>query len=213
MALSAGLPFFTPEEYFHGQPHNPNFSLSGWNPSTYAHPPPPPAPPLLPSTSNAPELVIFVGSPASGKSTYFYRHFRPAGYEWVNQDTLKTRPKCLSVVEASLLEGRSVVVDNTNPSREVRREYLELVKRLGLGTKVRVAWFEADERTCRQNSVYRALKGEGREILPGIAFTMYHKGFVRPTVDEGELFVFKRLGLARARGGWRCLGGGRKWPC
>lgn len=187
MALSAGLPFFTPEEYFLGQPHDPNFTLSGWDPRTYAHPTPPSLPPLLPSASASPELVLFVGPPASGKSTYFARHFAPAQYAWVNQDTLKTRPRCLGAVEAALLEGRSVVVDNTNPSREVRREYVELVRRLGLGTKVRVGWFGADERTCRQNSVYRALKGVEREVLPGIAFTMYYKGFVRPTADEGKL--------------------------
>ena len=199
MALSAGLPFFTPEEYFLGQPHDPNFSLSGWDPRTYNHPTPPATPTLLPSTSPAPELVLFVGSPGAGKSTYFNRHFKPADYVWVNQDTLKTRPKCLSVVEASLLEGRSVVVDNTNPSREVRREYVELVRRLGLGTKVRVGWFEADERTCRQNSVYRALKDEEREVLPGIAFTMYHKGFKEPKVEEGKCRATSRRVAASKR--------------
>lgn len=188
MALSSGLPFETPEEYFLGQAADANFSLSGWDPRSYAHPTPPSAPALLPSISPTPELVLFVGSPASGKSTYFDRHFHPAGYAWVNQDTLKTRPKCLSTVEAALLEGKSVVVDNTNPSKEVRREYLDLVKRLGLGTKVRVGWFEADERTCRQNSVYRALAGGagGREILPGIAFVMFLKSFKPPVVEEGQ---------------------------
>lgn len=36
------------------------------------------------------ELVIFCGSPGSGKSTFYWNHLRPLGYERVNQDILKT---------------------------------------------------------------------------------------------------------------------------
>ena len=36
------------------------------------------------------ELVIFCGSPGSGKSTYFWNNLKPLGYERVNQDLLKT---------------------------------------------------------------------------------------------------------------------------
>lgn len=36
------------------------------------------------------ELVIFCGSPGSGKSTYFWKHLEPLGYERVNQDILKS---------------------------------------------------------------------------------------------------------------------------
>lgn len=181
MAASAGLPFFTPEEYFLGQPTDPNFSLSGWDPSTYLHPTPSP-PPFLPNLDHL-ELIILVGSPASGKSTYYARHFAPAGYLHVNQDTLKTRAKCLAVAEAALREGKSCVIDNTNPAK--RGEYVDMAKKLDLDVRVRVGWFVAEERVCRQNAVYRALLGE-REMLPSIAFVMYGKNFVKPTVEEGE---------------------------
>jgi bifunctional polynucleotide phosphatase/kinase len=36
------------------------------------------------------ELVIFCGSPGAGKSTFYWNHLEPLGYERVNQDTLKT---------------------------------------------------------------------------------------------------------------------------
>jgi pantothenate kinase-related protein Tda10 len=36
------------------------------------------------------ELVIFCGSPGSGKSTYFWKNLEPLGYERVNQDSLGT---------------------------------------------------------------------------------------------------------------------------
>lgn len=56
----------------------------------------------------------------SGKSTFARRHFLPHGYAHVNQDTLKTKEKCVKATIEALTNGKSVVVDNTNPSAEVR---------------------------------------------------------------------------------------------
>jgi putative ribosome biogenesis GTPase RsgA len=39
---------------------------------------------------NPPDLVVFVGSPGAGKSTLYWNHLKPLGYERVNQDILKT---------------------------------------------------------------------------------------------------------------------------
>ena len=36
------------------------------------------------------ELVLFCGSPGSGKSSYFWKNLQPLGYERVNQDILKS---------------------------------------------------------------------------------------------------------------------------
>jgi hypothetical protein len=68
--------------------------------------------PLIPTPAASPksELVLFVGYPCLGKS-YFYRsHFEPVGYKHVNQDTLKTRDKCVTAVEQALSAGESCVV-------------------------------------------------------------------------------------------------------
>ena len=47
----------------------------------------------------------------------------PQGYVWVNRDTLKTAAKCLKVAREALADGKSVVIDNTNPSGVARQEY------------------------------------------------------------------------------------------
>ncbi len=69
----------------------------------------PAEPPILPAASS-PELVIFVGYPALGKSSFFQTHFVPAGYTHVNQDMLKTRDKCIKAAAEALQAGQSVVV-------------------------------------------------------------------------------------------------------
>lgn len=61
-------------------------------------------------SKSKPQLILFVGYPGLGKTTIYNRHFKPAGYAHVNQDTLKTKGKCLGAVEECLKAGRDVVV-------------------------------------------------------------------------------------------------------
>lgn len=78
----------------------------------------PAEPPLLPAPSS-PELVVFVGYPALGKTSFFRAHFAGAGYVHVNQDTLKTRDKCVKAAEQALADGKSVVV-GVHPQHRLR---------------------------------------------------------------------------------------------
>lgn len=101
--------------------------------------------PLLPDPLTT-EIVLFVGYPAMGKSTFYSKHFRPHGYVHVNQDTLRTRDKCVQRVEETLKERKSCVVgwlsafvslitftdpspDNTNRDKSTRNLYIQLAKK------------------------------------------------------------------------------------
>lgn len=42
------------------------------------------------SKQNELDLVMLCGSPGAGKSTFYFNHLKPLGYERVNQDILKT---------------------------------------------------------------------------------------------------------------------------
>ena len=118
---------------------------------------------------------MFVGYPAMGKTRLYKQHFEPAGYEHVNQDTLKTKTKCLNAVEAALKAGRSVVVgtsfagphsrvikaltkgklaDNTNRNRKTREDYLDLAEIYGVDC--RCVLFEGTYELAWHNNLYRA---------------------------------------------------------
>lgn len=100
------------------------------------------------------EVVLFVGYPASGKSTFYKRYFEPQGYKHINQDTLKTRAKCLKMVETCLNAGESCVVDNTNRDIETRKGYIDLCKKFSV--PVRCFHFTAPLILCWHNNLYRA---------------------------------------------------------
>ncbi|KAK7689194.1 hypothetical protein QCA50_007885 [Cerrena zonata] len=130
LALNIGIPFSTPEEYFLGLPAAP-YKLPGFNVSTLPTNLPsytPSSTPLVP-TNGAQEIVLFAGMPSLGKTSFFKKHFEPAGYIHVNQDTLKSRDKCIKRVEQVMKEGRSCVVDNTNRDQVTRKYYIDLSQR------------------------------------------------------------------------------------
>ncbi|KAG8682407.1 hypothetical protein FRC08_014983, partial [Ceratobasidium sp. 394] len=151
LAENIGVKFYTPEEYFKGQKIELP-PLTGFHPSSLKTPSEPP--PTLISTSAKPELVLFVGPPGCGKSTTFKRHFGPVGYVHVNQDTLKTKPKCLKEVERVLSEHGKCVVDNTNRDKSGRAEYIAIAKKHKVS--VRCVYFDQPFELSWHNNMYRA---------------------------------------------------------
>ena len=77
------------------------------------------------------ELVILIGAPGSGKSTLVERLFPQ--HVVVRQDDLKVKAKCLEVCERLLREGRSVVVDRQNTTKDDRQAFIQLAKQHGKG--------------------------------------------------------------------------------
>jgi bifunctional polynucleotide phosphatase/kinase len=132
------------------------------------------------------EMIIFIGSPGSGKSTFYHTYLKPNGYIHVNQDTLKNAQKCLKVSEEELSKGNSVVIDNTNPSLEARKQYIDLAKSLKVGIRTFVFNFSKDLvfhlNEMRGTNVFRS--HNSKSVADVIIHTWYKK-FVQPSPKEG----------------------------
>ncbi|KAB8070236.1 polynucleotide kinase 3 phosphatase-domain-containing protein [Aspergillus leporis] len=183
-AANAGVPFKTPEEFFLNAAPEP--LVEPFDPSLYMQSEADDVSPPF-SRQSALELVIFCGSPGAGKSTFYWDYLEPLGYERVNQDTLKTRPKCIKVAKEHLAARRSVVVDNTNADPETRAHWIEVAKEFNV--PIRCVYFSASPTLCRHNNAVRAanqsLNPESRALLPGIAFGDFGRRHKEPTMSEG----------------------------
>jgi predicted kinase len=125
-----------------------------------------------------PDLVIFVGLPASGKSTYYFKHFA-ATHVHVSKDLLPGGARQEPLIEAALRGGKSVVVDNTNPSPAIRAPLIALGRRHG--ARIVGYFFETDVKVC----LVRNRQREGKACVPDVALFVTKKKLAPPSYDEG----------------------------
>ncbi|KAK3808320.1 MAG: polynucleotide kinase 3 phosphatase-domain-containing protein [Benniella sp.] len=191
-ADTLNIQFHTPEHLFLNQ-HCPDdkWTYGTFDPKTWPKNVPlftPSTTPLLPNPGSC-EVIVFCGYPASGKSSFAQKHILSAGeYDYVNQDTLKTRDRCLKATEESLRNNRAVVVDNTNPDVPARAPYIALAKKYKV--PVRCFLFTADRDLATHNNYFRAchrqwMEAARRERLPEMVFATYAKRYTEPTLEEG----------------------------
>ena len=129
-----------------------------------------------------PQLVIFVGLPGSGKSTYYLAHFAQT-HAHVSKDLMpnarRRDDRQTMAIEKALAAGQSVVVDNTNPSREVRAPLIALGKRHG--ARIIAYYFECSARVA----IARNEQREGKGRVPKVAIFTTQKKLQPPALDEG----------------------------
>ena len=81
-----------------------------------------------------PMLLLFIGIPASGKSTFYRRVLADRNLDYVSLDELRTRARERAAFGAALAARRSVAVDNTNVTKALRARYLAPAKAAGYRT-------------------------------------------------------------------------------
>lgn len=179
-SANISLPFFTPEEIFLDYPKCNSFSWGPFNPTTLS-----PKAFIPPSKSDSQEMIIFVGYPASGKTSFYSRHLKPVGYQHVNRDTLGSWQKCVSVCEEMLKKGSKVVIDNTNPDIESRHRYIGIANKLSI--PVRCFNFTTSLEHCKHNNRFRELtaRDSAKKVVNDIAFNLYKSKYTPPTSAEG----------------------------
>jgi bifunctional polynucleotide phosphatase/kinase len=189
-ALNIGIRFFTPEELFLGAAPE-TYALGGWHPSAAmrvehasvegrageAS--------AIISASKPPgaELLVLVGRPGSGKST-FSQELGQLGYVRVCQDELGTKARCVKAVKDLLSRRVCVVLDATNSSPRTRAEWIALARQQR--ASVRALLIDVSrEQAWHMNLFREAQSGGARRRVPDIAYAVFEKGYVEPAVEEG----------------------------
>ena len=143
------------------------------------------------------ECVILVGLPASGK-TSFYQEYLAATHDHVSKDLIRNNPRPErrqeQLVTGALSAGRSLAVDNTNPSAAVRAPLIALAR--AHGAAVVGYFFPTDAKDALRRNRMR----EGRERVPDVAIFTTRKRLEPPAYAEGfdRLYVVTLDETARA---------------
>ncbi|EPY40409.1 bifunctional polynucleotide phosphatase/kinase [Angomonas deanei] len=143
------------------------------------------------------ELVIFTGFPGCGKTTLCKRFFVPYNYSWINRDTLKTKEKCIKEAQLAWSAGRSIVIDNTNPSKEDRRQFIQIVKNSAQGktARIRVIALTHSKEMAMHFNVFRGRLGISAPV-PTIAYNLFKSKYeplstAQDVVKEGVTEVWE----------------------
>lgn len=128
------------------------------------------------------ECVLLIGLPGAGKSTLYREKFASTHLHvskdlWPSASRREERQQKL--LDETLAAGRSVVVDNTNPSASERAPLIKIAR--ARGAHVVGYFFDVSTRAA----VARNANRTGREKVPNVAIFTVAKRLKPPSLEEG----------------------------
>lgn len=135
-------------------------------------------------------LMLEVGPPASGKSGHSYMMEQKFGFVRVSQDD-QGKKGHMDVFNHALADGRNIVIDRMNFSKQQRNRYADPARKAGY--EIRIIVHHVPKAVCLE----RALKREGHPTIKDekgaqAALKTFFGKYERVEDDEAELVV--RLG-------------------
>ncbi|HJT81916.1 MAG TPA: AAA family ATPase [Chthoniobacterales bacterium] len=145
--------------------------------------------------ATAPECIILIGLPAAGKSSFYMEKFAKSHVHiskdlWPNASGRDARQQKL--IEETFAAGKSVVIDNTNPTAAERERLIRAAHQNG--ARVIGYFFDVSTRAAVARNATRT----GRSKVPNVAIFTTAKRLQPPLLSEGfdELF---RIEIAEDR--------------
>ncbi|BCS83069.1 putative bifunctional polynucleotide phosphatase/kinase [Cotonvirus japonicus] len=187
-ALNIGINFMTPEQFYlvTGSKDIQPYILSGLDPVKYIE--------NISNKLNEPnkyifkprkkEMIIMIGQPGSGKSYFARNYIEPQGYAYINQDVCKTKSKCKTLTLNALEQGKSIVIDNTNPDILSRMEYTTLAKENGYKHIRAIVMNTSDELAKHLNNVRHVYSNGKIPKITDIVYCIHRKKYIGPQESE-----------------------------
>ncbi|GAA4442364.1 AAA family ATPase [Bremerella cremea] len=133
------------------------------------------------------EAIIFVGIPASGKSSFYAQRFASTHVR-ISRDLLKTKYREQRFIKTCLETNQSMVIDNTSPTRLERQRLITLIQSSAMPCRVVGYYFQSRIADCLRRNQRRP------DAVPEVAIIAKAKQLELPSLSEGfEKLVYVRL--------------------
>jgi len=133
-------------------------------------------------------IVIMVGSPASGKSFYSQELEKKYGYLRINKDDMKSDAVMLKEFEKGLKEERNIVIDGTNPTKESRSKWI--TSALKASYEITIVWMNFPMYVVEFLNNYRIAKNKNQDShVPTVAMRVYYKKLEEPMQSECNTLI------------------------
>jgi len=129
------------------------------------------------------EVILFIGIPASGKSSFYQERFA-ASHLRINRDMLKTEARTFSLFEWCLERKQSCVIDNTNTTREVRSRWINSAREKGVPV---IGYFFESK---LDDALERNSQREGVARIRDAGVSHHHSQLELPALGEGFSSLF-----------------------
>src|SRR6185437_14971934 len=142
-------------------------------------------------SENQQKVLILIGPPASGKSTLAKKiQEKDPKIVHISRDLYSTKIKTTKAFREALQTGESIVLDNTNPSKQVREEYIQ--EALETNPKIKIYLIhmnnfddlEKNKGLYEHLNIYRERLGTKNRV-PEIAYKIFYKNYEEP--DESKV--------------------------
>ena len=130
------------------------------------------------------EMIILIGAPGSGKSTFCENYLK--NYIRINQDNLKNKKKCFEKTIEAIKDNNNIVIDNTNPQKNIREEYIKIAK--DNNYKVRAFIMKVNKDLAFHLNNLRIINNERKhfsEAVNQIPIHTFFKNYEEPKLNEG----------------------------
>lgn len=124
------------------------------------------------------QLILFVGIQATGKSCFYKAHFYDTHVR-INRDMLNTKHREKTLFETCLSLEQSVVVDNTNVTKQVRQYFIQQAKAADFS--VVCCYFESKI----DDALARNATRTGKQRIPDAGVRGTHAQLELPSDTEG----------------------------